>query len=257
MPAQQNAVPFAKELLALLDRNSFEIEVSLLDDDLPEQKRTLSDNARKDLDIEMAVIDECFERKQYPWAIDAQKNALKIYEENLGVLSIETLECLRDLGNLYVWDKKYEEARTCFLRAWRIALSALPRKHEFLKSVEALYQECISEMEKSRHVATLNQHMAKIIATSVTAMCDVEGISKIQSPHDLDAGIEEAQGLLASGRHEEAERLLRMGAKYLGGVTEPQLRTKLKVVFELWANALEGLGHTGSAGKTRLLAQRM
>jgi len=256
MPTQQSAVPFTQELLALLDCNSFEIGVSLLDDDLPQQTQPLSDIARKALETEQAVVDECFDRKQYPWAIDAQQNALKILEDHLGLLNLETLECLRDLGNLYVRDKKHEEARKCFLRAWRIAQSVLPPKHKFLKSVGALYQECLIDIEKSQPVVNLHMHMAKIIAASHEPESE-EGIHQIQTPSDLDAALKQAQEHLTSASYKEAARLLQLGAKFLCRVTMPQPRYKLKWVYELWADALQGLGQTNSAYRTRLLAQKM
>ncbi len=257
MPVQQSAVPFANELLALLDWNSYEIEVSLLNDELPEPKRMLSNEAHKALKVELAVVEECLGQKQYPWAIDAQKNALKLLEENLGLLNIETLECLRDLGNLYIWDKKYEEARTYFLRAWRTAHSVLPRKHEFLQSVEALYQGCMAEIEKSQHVINLNHHMAQIILATHETQNDAVLRRKVETPAELNASLKQAQEHLALNRYKEAEHLLLLSVKYLGGTTATALRAQLGAVLALWAIALSGLGQADSAHRTRLLSQKM
>lgn len=255
MPAQQSALTFTQELLALLEWNSFEIEVSLLDDDLPQPNRILSKDARHALQVEMGKVKECCEQKQYPWAVEAQTNALKILEEHLGVLNIQTLECLRDIGNLYFLDRKFEEAQSFFRRAWRIAASVLPRKHEFLLSVEKMHGNCVTEIEKSQHVVNLSQCMAKIISTSHEPEKGLRAIPSVQKQSDLQVALKKAQKHLDLAQYGKAECLLRMSARYLAGAKKSSDLTQLKFVYELWASALAGLGLSDSAHKTRSLAQ--
>jgi tetratricopeptide (TPR) repeat protein len=255
MPAQQSALSFTQELLALLEWNSFEIEVSLRHDDLPEPKRILSEDARHALQVELDTVKECCRQKQYPWAIDAQTNALKIFEEHLGVLNIQTLECLRDIGNLYFLDRKLLEAQNFFVRAWRIARSVLPRKHDFLQSVEKMHQNCMTELKKAQNVVNLSQCMGKVIFTPDESAKSLGHITSIQTQSDFVAALKKAQKHLALAKYREAERLLKMSARYLAGANKPSDLTKLKFIYGLWATALSGLGQSDSAHKTRLLAQ--
>ena len=255
MPAQQSALSFTQELLALLEWNSFEIEVSLRHDDLPEPKRILSEDARHALQVEQGKVKEFCEQKQYPWAVDAQTNALKILEEHLGVLNIQTLECLRDIGNLYFLDRKLIEAQSFSLKAWRIAQSVLPSKHDFLQSLEKMHRDCMTELEKSQHVFTLSQCMAKIISTPHESEKASGEISSVQKKSDLLVALKKAQKHLDLANYGEAERLLHMSARYLAGVKNSSDLTRLKFVYELWATALSGLGQSDSAHKTRLFAQ--
>jgi hypothetical protein len=255
MPAQQSALSFTQELLTLLEWNSFEIEVSLRHDDLPEPKRILSEDARHALQVKLDKVKEYCRQKQYPWAVDAQTNALKIFEQQLGVLNIQTLECLRDIGNLYFLDRKLLEAQSFFVRAWRIAHSVLPRKHEFLQSVEKMHRNCMTELEKSQHAFNLSQCMAKIILTPSESETAAGEISSVQKQSDLLVTLKKAQKHLDLAKYGEAERLLHMSARYLTGVKNPSDLNQLKFVYELWATALSGLGQSDSAHKTRLLAQ--
>jgi len=255
MPAQKSALTFTQELLALMEWNSFEIEASLLDDDLPQPKRIISEDARHALQVELGKVKECCEQKQYPRAIDAQTNALKILEEQLGVLNIQTLECLRDIGNLYFLDRKLLEAQNFFIRAWRIAHSVLPRKHDFLQSVEKMHQNCMTELKKAQHVVNLSQCMGKVISNPHESEKSLGHITCIQTQSDFVAAIKKAQKHLALAKYGEAERLLKMSARYLAGANKASDLTKLKFVYGLWATALSGLGQSDSAHKTRLLAQ--
>lgn len=257
MPAQESPATFTQELLTLMDWNSFEIENSLADDDLPEIKRTLTGDSLHALQVALNKVKEYCEHKQYPWAIDAQTNALKILEEHLGVLNIQTLECLRDIGNLYFLDRKLVEAKSFFVRAWRIANSMLPRQHEFLQSVEKMHRNCIAELAKTQHVVNLSKGMEKIIATPHESEKGVGDISKIQTHSDFLAALKKAQKHLALEKYEEADRFLKMSARYLAGTKKPSDLTQLKFVYELWALALSGLGQSDSAHKTRLLAQAL
>lgn len=257
MPAQQSALTFTQELLALLEWNSYEIEVSLLDDDLPQPHRILSQDALHALQVELGKVKECCDQEQYPWAIEAQTNALKILEEHLGLLNIQTLECLRDIGNLYFLDRKLVEAQSFFVRAWRIAHGVLPLKHDFLQSVETMHRNCMTELEKSQHVVNLSQCMAKIISTPHGSEKGVGKIASVQKQLDLLVALKKAQKHLELAKYGEAELLLRMSARYLAEAKKPSDLTQLKFVFGLWATALSGLGQPDSAHKTRLLAQAL
>jgi tetratricopeptide (TPR) repeat protein len=257
---------FVDQLLASIDENIFDIEISLFNDDEPYEPKNLAPELRELLESEKLKVATHLAQNEYGQAAIAQESAYAITDQNLGPIHQETIENLSKLADCYFLDGKYEEAKACYLKAFRIAFVILGKNDPLTQSNSEGYTKSKAQ-QNGQHISLLSSHIANMVTREVdktksnktprtTMAAQLESLRATRDKLD-EKMLHEIKVLLSEKKIEEAESYLRSFAEDLVHSSNKKSKELLPEVFDLWIGVLSKLGLNDSAEKTRLLAQKI
>jgi len=257
---------FVDQLLASIDENIFEIEIALFDDYEPYEPKNLAPELRELLESEKLKVATHIEQKEYGHAAIAQESAYAITDQNLGPIHQETIENLSKLADCYFLDRKYEEAKACYLKAYRVAFVILGKNDPLTQSTSEGFTKS-KVQQKGQNISQLSSHIANMATGEVdkpkskksprtTIATQLESLRAARDKLD-EKILQQIKLLLSEKKFEEAESYLRSFAEDLVHSSNKKSKELLPEVFDLWIGALSKLGLTDSAEKTRHLAQKI
>lgn len=267
MPNAPKSQTFLDLLLASIDENIFEIEVALFDDYEPYEPKNLSPELRELIENAKVKVAAHLERNEFAQATAVQEAAYAITDKNLGPIHQETIENLSKLADCYFLDGKHERAKTCYLKAYRIAFVILGKNDPLTQSTSEGFTKSNSQLDKSQNTALLNSHIANMVNGGADKPKSIKSprtsiavqLETLRTTRDKLDGkmLQEIKMLLKEKNFGEAASYLRIFAEDLIHRSNKKSKELLPEVFDLWIDVLTKIGQTDSAEKTRLLAQKI